>query len=229
MRGVFAGLAMSHTSHDAGARGPRRVRLRPARHHRPLRRAGPRPRRDPRRRRGRGERHLDADQGRRDRTTGSTVLAPEATALGAAMLAAVAAGIFRDLDDAVGRTVELAPEPFVPDRQRQSLYAESYARYRCALPRASRGRSRERAWMTCSSTTCDELRELVRRSTDASTSRPIGLHEIVRGRGARSIAVARAGTKSASIRPPRSACCRTPTPKSYLGRRRPRRRSARSA
>jgi xylulokinase len=58
------------------------------------------------------------------------VLAPEATALGAALLAGVAAGVFRDLDDAVGRAVELAPEPFVPDEQRQSLYAESYARYR---------------------------------------------------------------------------------------------------
>ena len=58
------------------------------------------------------------------------VLAPEATALGAAMLAGVAAGVFRDLDDAVSRAVELAPEPFVPDEQRQSLYAESYARYR---------------------------------------------------------------------------------------------------
>ncbi|MFZ1062934.1 MAG: FGGY family carbohydrate kinase [Acidimicrobiales bacterium] len=58
------------------------------------------------------------------------VLAPEATALGAAMLAGIAAGIFADLDDAVQRAVQLAPEPFVPDERRRDLYDEAYARYR---------------------------------------------------------------------------------------------------
>jgi xylulokinase len=66
------------------------------------------------------------------------VLAPEATALGAAMLAGVAAGIFGDLEDAVTRAVELAPEPFIPDESRQLLYADSYARYR-ALYRGVEG------------------------------------------------------------------------------------------
>jgi xylulokinase len=66
------------------------------------------------------------------------VLVNEATALGAALLAAVAAGTFRSLQDAVNRAVALAPEPFVPDVRRQSIYAEAYARYR-ALYRGVEG------------------------------------------------------------------------------------------
>jgi xylulokinase len=58
------------------------------------------------------------------------VLVPEATALGAALLAGVATNIFTDMTDAVERTVTLADEPFLPDPVRQSLYDESYARYR---------------------------------------------------------------------------------------------------
>lgn len=58
------------------------------------------------------------------------VLVPEATALGAALLAGVAAGIFSDLADAVARAVNIAEVPFLPDPGRQALYAESYARYR---------------------------------------------------------------------------------------------------
>ncbi len=57
------------------------------------------------------------------------VLVPEATALGAALLAAVAAGTFADLADAVRQTVEVAKEPFVPDPRTAALYDEGYRRY----------------------------------------------------------------------------------------------------
>lgn len=58
------------------------------------------------------------------------VLVKEATALGAALLASVAVGIFSDLNDAVSRTVTMAEEPFVPDASNRSRYNEAYRRYR---------------------------------------------------------------------------------------------------
>jgi xylulokinase len=58
------------------------------------------------------------------------VLVPEATALGAALLAGVSTGTFTDLDDAVARTVTLADEPFVADPGSQAIYADTYERYR---------------------------------------------------------------------------------------------------
>jgi xylulokinase len=58
------------------------------------------------------------------------VLAEEPTAVGAAMLAGVASGMFADLDDAVARTVAVAPEPVSPDPLRAQRYAECYAGYR---------------------------------------------------------------------------------------------------
>ena len=58
------------------------------------------------------------------------VLVPEATALGAALLAGVAAGTFAELGDAVRRTVTIAEQPFVADSATASLYDEGYARYR---------------------------------------------------------------------------------------------------
>jgi xylulokinase len=58
------------------------------------------------------------------------VLVKEATALGAALLAGVSAGTFKDLDDAVARTVTLAAEPFEANPRRAALYDEAYARYR---------------------------------------------------------------------------------------------------
>ncbi len=58
------------------------------------------------------------------------VLVSEATALGAALLAGVATGIFPDLPHAVSRTVRVADEPFHPDPARRSLYDENYDRYR---------------------------------------------------------------------------------------------------
>ncbi len=58
------------------------------------------------------------------------VLVPEATAHGAALLAGVAAGTFSGLDDAVQRTVQVADQPFVADPARASLYDEAYVRYR---------------------------------------------------------------------------------------------------
>jgi len=56
------------------------------------------------------------------------VLAEEPTAVGAAMLAGVAGGLFTDFDDAVARAVELSPEPQMPIEP--DRYAERYAEYR---------------------------------------------------------------------------------------------------
>jgi xylulokinase len=58
------------------------------------------------------------------------VLAEEATALGAALLAGTAAGTFRDLDDAVARAVELAPTTVDPDPAVGERYDAAYAQYR---------------------------------------------------------------------------------------------------
>jgi xylulokinase len=58
------------------------------------------------------------------------VLVKEATALGAVLLAGVSAGTFKDLEDAVARTVTLADEPFEANPRRAALYDEAYARYR---------------------------------------------------------------------------------------------------
>ena len=58
------------------------------------------------------------------------VLAAEATALGAALLAGTAAGTFRDLDDAVARAVQLAPTTVDPDPALHERYDEAYVRYR---------------------------------------------------------------------------------------------------
>lgn len=52
-----------------------------------------------------------------------------ATSGGAAMLAAVAAGMFADVADAAAHCVELAPEPILPRRETASVYAEGYDRY----------------------------------------------------------------------------------------------------
>jgi xylulokinase len=57
------------------------------------------------------------------------VLAAEATALGAAILAGAAAGTFTDLDDAVARAVQLAPTTVDPDPALRERYDEAYARY----------------------------------------------------------------------------------------------------
>ncbi len=53
-----------------------------------------------------------------------------ATSAGAAMLAGVAAGNFRDLAEAAEATVRLAPEPVLPDPATKDLYADAYGRYR---------------------------------------------------------------------------------------------------
>lgn len=58
------------------------------------------------------------------------VLSSEPTALGAAVLAGVAAGTFADPADGVTRTVRLAPRSFVPDHRTREVYAERYAQYR---------------------------------------------------------------------------------------------------
>lgn len=59
-----------------------------------------------------------------------SVLSDEATAHGAAMLAGVAGGLFRDCDEAVERAVRLAPTPVEPDPGRVDLYQEAYQEYR---------------------------------------------------------------------------------------------------
>ena len=57
------------------------------------------------------------------------VLAAEPTALGAAILAGVAAGTFDDAADAVARTVALSPRSYHPDPRTRAVYAERYAQY----------------------------------------------------------------------------------------------------
>jgi xylulokinase len=64
--------------------------------------------------------------------TGRTVqpvLNAEPTALGAAILAGVAAGTFSDAADGVARTVTLSPRRYQPDPRTQDVYAERYAQY----------------------------------------------------------------------------------------------------
>jgi xylulokinase len=64
--------------------------------------------------------------------TGRTVqpvLSAEPTAVGAAILAGVAAGTFADAADGVARTVSLAPRTYQPDPLTRDVYAERYAQY----------------------------------------------------------------------------------------------------
>jgi xylulokinase len=58
------------------------------------------------------------------------VLVKEATALGAALLAGVAAGTFTGLAEGVSRTVAVADEPFLADPSTRALYDAAYGRYR---------------------------------------------------------------------------------------------------
>jgi len=57
----------------------------------------------------------------------------DATALGAAMLAGVETGLYRDLGDATARAVRLGPEQ-APDMTHAALYAELYGRWRAHHP-----------------------------------------------------------------------------------------------
>jgi xylulokinase len=56
--------------------------------------------------------------------------AEESTAVGAAMLAGVAAGTFTDLDEAVDRLAVLDPVVYEPSETTGSAYADAYGRYR---------------------------------------------------------------------------------------------------
>jgi xylulokinase len=56
--------------------------------------------------------------------------AREATALGAVQLAAVGAGLFRDLDEAVEALTRLEPLAFEPDPATRDAYDDAYGRYR---------------------------------------------------------------------------------------------------
>jgi xylulokinase len=58
------------------------------------------------------------------------ILGPEPTALGAAMLAAVGAGLHPDAGVAAGQMVLLGEERYEPDPSRTSRYDEGYHRYR---------------------------------------------------------------------------------------------------
>jgi xylulokinase len=55
---------------------------------------------------------------------------PEATAFGAGLIAATAAGWFADLDEAAGATLRLAGDPILPEPDRQAVYEDAYRRYR---------------------------------------------------------------------------------------------------
>jgi xylulokinase len=61
------------------------------------------------------------------------VLAAEATATGAAILAGLAAGTFGDIAEATTRAVEVAAEPVRPDPGTRELYDAAYARYRATF------------------------------------------------------------------------------------------------
>jgi xylulokinase len=58
------------------------------------------------------------------------VLSECATSAGAAMLAGVADGAFRDLGEAAAASVELAAEPVRPRAEHRGAYDESYGAYR---------------------------------------------------------------------------------------------------
>ncbi len=65
--------------------------------------------------------------------TGLPVTRPddiETTARGAAMLAAVGAGLHPDVRAAVGAMAGARREPVLPDRERRATYAAGHARYR---------------------------------------------------------------------------------------------------
>jgi xylulokinase len=53
-----------------------------------------------------------------------------ATSLGAAMLAGIATGMFRDAADAAARCVHVAADPVRPRPETREIYADGYARYR---------------------------------------------------------------------------------------------------
>jgi len=55
---------------------------------------------------------------------------PEATALGAALIAAVGIGWFDDLESATAATLRIAAESFEPDTRTAACYAEGWARHR---------------------------------------------------------------------------------------------------
>jgi xylulokinase len=59
-----------------------------------------------------------------------SVLNPEPTALGAAMLAGIGAGVFRDAQEAADRVVHLSTESHAPDPAVAEVYEDAYARYR---------------------------------------------------------------------------------------------------
>jgi len=130
MRGVFAGLAMSHTAHDMAravlegcAYALRDITDRFAKlglGHDEIRVVG-----------GGGASKLWM-QIKADATNRPvrSVAAKQATALGAALLAGVSAEIFSDLQEAVDRTVEVADEPYVADPRNRSIYDDGYGRYR---------------------------------------------------------------------------------------------------
>ena len=59
-----------------------------------------------------------------------TLVAREATAIGAVQLAAVGAGLFRDLDEAVDRLTQLDPRAYEPDPTTRAAYDDAYGRYR---------------------------------------------------------------------------------------------------
>lgn len=53
----------------------------------------------------------------------------ELGALGSAMAASVAAGLYRDYSEAAGAMVRVSGEPVLPDPRRNAVYSEKYARY----------------------------------------------------------------------------------------------------
>ena len=95
----------------------------------------------------------------------------EATALGAALLAGVAAGIFADLSEAVDRTVALADEAFVPN----PATAVSLRRRVPALPRPLLRHRRNSPVSEHNAVSTDDLqtlRERLRTARDSASLAP---------------------------------------------------------
>ena len=73
---------------------------------------------------------MAADQGRRDGAAGARSQSVETTATGAAILAAVGAGVHATVGDAVRAVRRYRPEEHAPDPAAREAYDEAYRRYR---------------------------------------------------------------------------------------------------
>jgi xylulokinase len=74
---------------------------------------------------------LQADIFNRPIYTSATV---ESTALGAALLAGIGAGVYSDFEDAIRQGIVPAQGPYLPDPTRAAMYADAFERYKRLYP-----------------------------------------------------------------------------------------------